>query len=307
MEARVLGEPSLHFGRFVRPVVVEHEMQVEAFFRGPVDLAQELQKHLMPVAGLAVANDKPGGNIECREQGRCAVTLVVVRHGGCAARLRAVERLDLAPFINAQHQSLVRRVHVEPDDIDGLLLELRIVGDLEGLDEVRLDPGLAPDPLNARVADAHLFRHRLHRPVRRIRRRLGRRLGQNLGFEIIGLRLASRRARLGALQAFDAFFEIAPLPAPDRRLVLSGLAADRARAQSARRRKDNLCPPDDLGRRVPVRGRTLKRPPLVNAHCDCGAALGHGGIQTDLPPQVVPSARDGTLVLGVTNIGATDN
>ena len=65
--------------------------------------------------------------------------------------LRAVERLDLAFLVNAQHHRLVRRVHVEPDDVDDLLLELRIVRDLEGPDEMRLETGLPPDALNRRV------------------------------------------------------------------------------------------------------------------------------------------------------------
>ena len=40
--------------------------------------------------------------------------------------MRAVERLDLAFLVDAERQRLVRRVHVEADDVTGFFLELRI-------------------------------------------------------------------------------------------------------------------------------------------------------------------------------------
>jgi hypothetical protein len=64
----------------------------------------------------------------------------------------AVERLDLALLIDPQHKPLVRWAHVDPDDVDDLLLELRIVRDLE--DEMRLETGLRRDALNRRVRNA---------------------------------------------------------------------------------------------------------------------------------------------------------
>ena len=65
----------------------------------------------------------PGLHVRSSEQRRCAVALVVVRHCGRTAllhrqaRLRAVERLDLALLVDAEHQCLVRRVHVEAHDV----------------------------------------------------------------------------------------------------------------------------------------------------------------------------------------------
>ena len=52
------------------------------------------------------------------------------------ARMLFQPRLNVA----AQHQGMVGRRHVKPDDILQLLHELRIARDLEGLDQVRLEP-----------------------------------------------------------------------------------------------------------------------------------------------------------------------
>jgi len=62
-----------------------------------------------------------------------------MRHRPAAAllhrqpRLGAVEGLDLALFIDRQHQGLVGRIEVEADDILELGDEVRIARELEGL------------------------------------------------------------------------------------------------------------------------------------------------------------------------------
>ena len=74
----------------------------------------------------------PVAHVESRKQGRGAVALVVVRHRAGAAllhrqaRLGAVERLDLALFIDRQHQGFVRRIEIKADDVLDLLDELRV-------------------------------------------------------------------------------------------------------------------------------------------------------------------------------------
>ena len=63
------------------------------------------------------------------EQRRGAVALVVVGHRAAASglhrqtRLRAVESLNLALLVDAQHDGLVRRVQVQPHDVGQLLGE----------------------------------------------------------------------------------------------------------------------------------------------------------------------------------------
>ena len=73
---------------------------------------------------LHVATDhRAVEHVERDEQRRRAVSLVVVRHGAGAALLqrqsglRAVERLNLALFVDGQDDGVGRRVDVEPDDV----------------------------------------------------------------------------------------------------------------------------------------------------------------------------------------------
>jgi hypothetical protein len=133
MEPPVLGEPCLHLRRFVRPVVVEHEMQIEVLLHASVDPPQEADELFRPVTRLAFADDETTLHIEGSEQRRGAMALVVVRHRGGPtflqgqAGLCAIERLDLTFLVDAKHQRPIRRVHVEPDDIGHFLLELGIV------------------------------------------------------------------------------------------------------------------------------------------------------------------------------------
>jgi hypothetical protein len=107
----------------VRGVVVDDQMQFPPGRRLAVDLVEEADEFLMPVAGHALADDAALQHVEGGEQGRRAVTLVVVRHRPAAAtlhrqpRLGAVERLDLRFLIDRQHQRVLRRVDIETDDI----------------------------------------------------------------------------------------------------------------------------------------------------------------------------------------------
>ena len=81
------------------------------------------------VPRLAFADDAAGARVEGGEQRCRAMPYVVVRQGRGAAplqrqaRLCAVERLDLALFVDAEHQRTVGRVQVEADDVGDLLLE----------------------------------------------------------------------------------------------------------------------------------------------------------------------------------------
>ncbi len=79
---------------------------------------------------------------------------------------RPVQRLDLALLIHAQHHRLLRRVVIQPDDIDDLVHEERVGGQLEGVLQVRLEAELLPDPPDGRLAQPGPGGHRGPRPVR---------------------------------------------------------------------------------------------------------------------------------------------
>jgi hypothetical protein len=96
-----------------------------------VEKADEL---LMPMALRVAANHGSVEQVHRHKQGRRPVPLVVMGHGSGAALLERqpglgpVERLDLALFVDAEHDSVRRRIDVEPDDVAQLADEVGVVG-----------------------------------------------------------------------------------------------------------------------------------------------------------------------------------
>ena len=96
------GEPGPDLGMLVSGVVVDHRVDQLAGWDVALDGVEEADELLMPVALHAVTDHSAVDDVEGGEQRRCAMALVVVRHGAAAAflqrqtRLGAVERLDLA-------------------------------------------------------------------------------------------------------------------------------------------------------------------------------------------------------------------
>ncbi len=274
LEARMLGEPGLHLVRLVRRGVVEHNVHVEVLANDPIDPPHECDELAGAMAWLAVADNEAALHVHRRIERGDAMTLVVVRQRcGPAllqrqARLRAVERLDLALLIDTENERAIRRVHVEPDDVSDFLLELRVVGDLELGDEVRLETGLSPDPLHARVADAHRLGHRAHAPVRGGGRRLAHGLRQDLGLQRGRQRLAARRPGFVALEAIDAFGGIALLPTPHAWLRLTRRSSNRLDALAVSRGQHDPSPPNHFRRRVAIRHQAHEPHPIFSRDRD---------------------------------------
>ena len=72
----------------------------------------------MPMAVVAHGNYRTIERVEGRKQGRGAIPLVIVRHRSTAAFLqwqawlRAVQCLNLALLVSAQHDGMFRRVQI---------------------------------------------------------------------------------------------------------------------------------------------------------------------------------------------------
>ena len=77
----------------MRPVVVNHEVDVEVPLHAPVDSLQETDELLGAVTRLAFADDDAALHIQRSEQGRRAMPLVVVSHGRGTALLQGQARL----------------------------------------------------------------------------------------------------------------------------------------------------------------------------------------------------------------------
>lgn len=55
------------------------------------------------------------------------------------------QRLDLGFLVNREYRGVVRRAQIEPDDINNLFGEMRIIAGFECLQSVRLEIGRRPD------------------------------------------------------------------------------------------------------------------------------------------------------------------
>ena len=115
-----LSEPFFQLRVLMRPVVIQHEMNIQIRFDGRVDLIQETKKLLMTVFGLALADYGSFRNIERGEQCGCSMSLVIVclsfRKSGPQRKngLCPVQGLNLALRIRAQHDRFVRRFRYRP-------------------------------------------------------------------------------------------------------------------------------------------------------------------------------------------------
>src|SRR6202008_4093947 len=98
----------------------------------------------MTVARLALGEHRAGGDVQGGKQSGGAVADVImsntldVPQAHRQHRWGTVQGLNLALFIDAEHQSVIRRVQVEADDVTHLLDKERIGGELKTAGSVGL-------------------------------------------------------------------------------------------------------------------------------------------------------------------------
>ncbi len=149
----------------VRAVVVHHQVQGNVPGKLRINAPQEFQELLVTMPAEALAHDLALQNFQSGKQGGRAVALVVMGHRAQPAFLHrqaglgAVQRLDLGLLVHTEHQRLIGRVQVQPNDIRELLQEPGIARELEGLDPVRLQIVAAPNRTDGGLAHALKVRH----------------------------------------------------------------------------------------------------------------------------------------------------
>src|ERR1700722_10733898 len=166
------------------------------------------------------------------------------------AGLCAVEGLDLRLLIDRKDDGVGGRIDIEPDDIAQLFDKLRVVGELELPDPVRLETMRAPDALDGTCADADCFRHHGGSPMGRFGRRIG--LGEHHDTlnEIRPQWRDARGSRLIVQQAVATSLHEALLPAPHAGFRFAGPAHDLVGTDAVGTQQDDLSPPDVLMRRI---------------------------------------------------------
>ena len=207
LETGMLFQPDLHLGRLVGGVVIENQVDVARFLHAPVDATQQAQELFGTVTRHAFPDNQARFDVQRGKERGGAMAFVIMGHRGRPpllerqTRLGPVERLDLGLLINAKHDGTVRRIEIEANDLGHLLLEHRVVRDLEALHDMRLETCIGPDAPDARGRYAHRLRHRRAAPVRGIGRRLLHGLRDHLQSDLAGKRRHTRGARLVALEA----------------------------------------------------------------------------------------------------------
>ena len=121
------GEPCAHLGMFVGGVVVDDRVDSFSLRHLGLDDIEEADEFLMAMTLHVVPDDCAVEDVEGGKQRCGAVTFVVVRHSAGAASLHrqswlgAVKRLDLAFFVDREHDCISGWIDVETDDVLELL------------------------------------------------------------------------------------------------------------------------------------------------------------------------------------------
>jgi len=172
MPATMTGHPALDGRVFVCSIVVENCMDVEVFGNLLFNLLQECQKLLVPVAVLALRNDRTVCNIQPSKQCGHPVSNVIMgdsfnisqshrQHGR-----RTIQCLKLCLFVNSQNHGILGRAQVQADNVPDFLNKERVSGEFKALLPVRLKAKGSPNPMHGRLGNPRRLRQRAHRPVR---------------------------------------------------------------------------------------------------------------------------------------------
>ena len=81
VEARVPLDPGLNARMFMGTVIVDDQMQIHFRRSFKVDCFKEPNKLLVSMPRHAVADDSSVQGHHCSKQSRCAIALVIMRHG----------------------------------------------------------------------------------------------------------------------------------------------------------------------------------------------------------------------------------
>lgn len=185
-------------------------------------------------------------------------------------RLGAPQRLALRFFVAAQHQRLVRRIEIKTNDVSELLLEVCIVGELEGSLQMRLDVIGSPQALHAGCRDARGFRHAAATLAPSGRRRSRYRVQHIFDRHSQQRGLAPPARRVG--KSCQPLSGKAPTPVTDRHARHPNFCCDLLLRQATGRQQDDLRAPS-IPHRHGFRAQTLRQFPFSSAFSTIRALL----------------------------------
>lgn len=129
----------------------------------PVNLIQESEELLPAAFGLQCTSHRSGYDLRCGEKRRGFMAIVVMGPFFNAAdphwlqRCRAVQVSDLELLVHTQHDSVLRWIQIQPNDVGNFSHELRSSGKLEGSAAPWLHAVGAPGPDDRGVAQSEVL------------------------------------------------------------------------------------------------------------------------------------------------------
>ncbi len=126
-EPRVSCQPAFHPWGFVGGVVVDDQMQGELTGELGVQMLEELQKLLMPVPGVVLAEYASFDDLQRGKKSGRPMPAVVMGESATASGferqtgLCALQRVDLTLLIDAQHHGVLRWCQIDADHVGELL------------------------------------------------------------------------------------------------------------------------------------------------------------------------------------------
>ncbi len=259
MRLQKLGD---EFG-FMGREIVRNDMNLPASGLTGHEAGEKCHELLTRVSLGGAADDRSGLSVQGSVQRERAMTVVFKTMPLCSSWrqrqywIQSVQRLDAGLFIDTEDHRMLRRLHIQPDNVGRFLFKVRIVGDHVALDPVWLKPRPLPDSGHHHVMHPKVFGQLARAPVRRPIGRLAPRPFQNLGFQLRRPFL-DRAARVARVQTGQPTLQKALFPTDNKSRVAGQLSLDRLIRLSFSQHENQSRPPY-LARRQRARAGSDKK------------------------------------------------
>src|SRR6266481_4932458 len=164
--------------RFMSREVISNDMNLSPPRLAGYHVSEKGDELLTGMARSRAANDCSCLGVQRGVQREGAMTVVLKSMSLCSARrqwqyrIQPVQRLHAGLFINAENDRMLRRLHIESNDVGRFLLKVGIVGHHVALDPLGLKSRSFPDSGHHHVVNAQMVGQFTRAPVRRTVARL---------------------------------------------------------------------------------------------------------------------------------------
>jgi hypothetical protein len=177
---------------FVGREIVQDDMDLLSRRAQRNDLLEKGYEVLSGVARGGLFMNTAGGGIQRRRQRERYVPLVFKPMAFDAAggkrqnRIEPIMCLNRRLLINTEHGGMLRWVQMQPDNVGGFSLEVRVIACHKPIQPMRLQPSFFPDATDGILADAQLRGELAATPLSATTPRLYARSRQNPGSQLRG-------------------------------------------------------------------------------------------------------------------------